>query len=76
MTSGGGLKFDAGKPDLSLVPYTAMVETARGFMLGERKYGRFNYLKGMEASRLVAAALRHISQWNSGEEHEDRKSVV
>lgn len=63
-----GKKHDSGKTDLSLVPIAALEQEALGFMLGERKYGRYNYLKGMEASRLVAAALRHIHAWNAGEE--------
>lgn len=63
-----GKKFDSGKPDLSLIPLSALIEEARGFMLGAEKYGRYNYTQGMEASRLVAAALRHIYAWNQGEE--------
>lgn len=61
-----GKKFDTGKPDLSLIPLSALKEEAKGFMLGEQKYGRYNYTKGMEASRLVAAALRHIHAWMDG----------
>lgn len=62
-----GKKFDSGKPDLSLIPLSALIEEAKGFMLGERKYGRYNYSEGMEASRLVGAALRHILAWQQGE---------
>jgi hypothetical protein len=65
-----GKKYDAGKPDLSLIPLEALAEEARGFMLGEKKYGRYNYTGGMEASRLVAAALRHITQWMGGEDND------
>lgn len=63
-----GSKFDEGKPDLSLIPYVALKEEAFGFMLGIRKYGRYEYTKGLESSRLVAAALRHITLWSEGEE--------
>lgn len=63
-----GKKFDTGKPDLSLIPYIALVEEAKGFMLGEKKYGRYNYCEGMDASRLIGAALRHIYQWAAGED--------
>lgn len=66
----GGKKFDTGKPDLSLIPLPALVEEAKGFMLGESKYGRYNYTEGMEASRLVAAALRHITTWMEGEDND------
>lgn len=60
-------KFDSNKPDLSLCPTVALEQMALAFMLGEKKYGRYNYYKGMEASRLVAAALRHLNAWNEGE---------
>ncbi len=65
-----GKKFDTGKPDLSLIPYAALVEEAKGFMLGERKYGRHNFTNGLEASRLMGAALRHIYLWMEGEDND------
>lgn len=63
-----GKKFDNGKPDLSLIPLSALTEEAKGFMLGADKYGRYNYTEGLEASRLIAAALRHVHAWNQGED--------
>lgn len=69
-----GIKFDQGKPDLSLIPYSAAREEARGFMLGAEKYGRYNFTKGMEASRIVAAALRHINTWFHDLEEKDPES--
>lgn len=32
-------------------------------MHGQEKYGRWNYQQGMEAGRLIAAALRHVLDW-------------
>lgn len=61
-------KFDQGKPDLSLIPMAALIETAKGFMLGEKKYGRYNYTSGLEASRLIGACLRHTHLWLEGED--------
>lgn len=63
-----GKKYDSGKADLSLIPLSAQIEEARGFMLGAEKYGRDNYKAGMESHRLVAAALRHILAWEQGED--------
>lgn len=65
--STGALKFDTGKADLSLIPLVAMIEEAKGFMLGEKKYGRYNYCKGLEVSRLIGAAMRHILAYQQGE---------
>lgn len=63
-----GKKYDLGKPDLSLLPKEFLEATAQAFMHGEKKYGRYNYLNGMEWHRLVAAALRHITAFNEGED--------
>lgn len=63
-------KNDQEKPDLSLIPYSAQIAEARAMMVGAVKYGRYNYLKGHEASQLVAAAQRHLLAWFSGEEND------
>lgn len=63
-------KNDSSKPDLSLLPRKFLEEVARAFMVGETKYGRYNYCRGIEASRLIAATMRHLSAWNEGEEHD------
>jgi hypothetical protein len=62
-----GKKNDTSKPDLSLVPAVAMEQMALAFMHGEKKYGRYNYCNGFESHRLVAAALRHLTAYQSGE---------
>jgi hypothetical protein len=67
-TTTQGVKYDAGKPDLSLCPRAALEAMALAFMVGERKYGRYNYLKGFDVHRLVAAALRHLTAYNEGED--------
>lgn len=61
------IKNDSEKPDLSLIPRPAMEAIARALMFGEKKYHRYNYLKGMEYHRLVAAAMRHLTAWQDGE---------
>lgn len=61
-------KNDKEKVDLSLIPYISNLEHAKAFMVGQKKYGRYNYCKGHNASQLVAALLRHANAWNSGEE--------
>lgn len=63
-------KNDQDKIDLSLIPYISNIEHARAFMVGERKYGRYNYCKGHKASQLVGAAQRHLHAWFNGEDHD------
>lgn len=63
-----GIKYDVEKPDLSLLPRAAKEEIAKAFMFGQKKYGRYNYLGGMDWTRLLAAAERHITAFNDGED--------
>jgi hypothetical protein len=64
----GGTKHDGGKPDLSLCPRVALEAMAKALMFGEQKYGRYQYLMGFESHRLIAAALRHLTAWQDGED--------
>lgn len=66
--SSSGTKHDQNKPDLALLPSEFNAGVARAFMDGERKYGRYNYLKGMDWTRLIAAAKRHIDAFQDGED--------
>ncbi len=61
-------KDERGKPDLSLVPHCVDVAIAEALMDGEVKYGRYNYCKGHQVSKLLAAAKRHIGQFQDGED--------
>jgi len=68
-----GRKDDAEKPDLSLLPREALEATARAFEYGAKKYGRYNYIQGMDWHRIIAAAMRHITAFNAGED-KDKES--
>ena len=63
-----GVKFDSNKPKLSLVSLESVAGEAAAMTYGANKYGKNNYKGGMDWSRLLDAALRHISQYNSGED--------
>lgn len=56
------IKHDDGKPSFSLIPQYALWEVAKAFTSGKDKYDAYNYSKGMEYSRLIDAALRHINK--------------
>jgi len=61
------IKHDQGKPQISLIPSEAILEMAKGFTYGANKYGRKNYEAGMNHSRLLDAALRHLLAVSSGD---------
>lgn len=64
----GGVKHDGDKPPMELLSHTALVEIAKVFGYGKGKYGKFNYRKGLDYGRIIGAAYRHLSAFNSGED--------
>ncbi len=63
-----GIKHDQGKPSISLIPVEAIIEEARAFDFGAKKYGRHNFRLGMDHTRVLDAALRHILAIVRGED--------
>lgn len=66
MSLGKGKKYDEGKVGMDLVPYDAVVEVAKVLDFGAKKYAPGNWSKGIELSRLIAAAERHIGEFKEG----------
>jgi len=61
-------KFDGGKSPLSLIPRSALMAEADVLAFGAKKYARHNWRAGMDYSRLIDAALRHLLAFNDGED--------
>lgn len=61
-----GAKFDANKPDHSLLPPDALVDIIRVYEQGVKKYGRDNWRKGLLYSRIFSAIMRHLWAWWKG----------
>ena len=62
------VKFDAGKPPLALISRIALEEEAKVMEFGRQKYGTHNWRAGMDFSRLMDAALRHMYAFADGED--------
>lgn len=58
-----GVKFDAGKPQWSLLPMDAVEEIVKVLDYGANKYAAHNWAKGMRWTRCIDAAFRHLSVW-------------
>lgn len=63
----GATKHDNAKPALEFIPKVAMFAMGDAFAYGAKKYGAWNYTKGMAVTRCCAAAVRHIYQFLAGE---------
>jgi hypothetical protein len=65
-----GMKLDAGKLPLELLPTDALEEVAKVLQFGARKYARRNWEKGISFSRVAGAVLRHTFAWLRGEDND------
>lgn len=70
-----GVKHDQSKADLSMVSLELMTLLARVRMFGAKKYERNNWKKGFKVTRSLAAALRHIFQFLSGETNDSESGL-
>jgi hypothetical protein len=65
-----GLKFDDSKSPMHLIPPEALDGMARVLGFGAKKYGTYNWAKGMDWSRIIGAAYRHLTAYNAGEDRD------
>lgn len=63
------------KPPLDLLTLEFLKGTAQALGFGANKYGRHNFREGIDHSRLIAAALRHINQYNSGTDEDGESGL-
>lgn len=62
-----GKKYDAGKPQYSLIPPDSLLEVVKVLTFGARKYGDDNWkIVPSAKQRYTDAAMRHIEAWRSG----------
>lgn len=64
------IKYDTVKPKLSLIPFHATWGIGEAMTYGANKYNDYNYKrgKGLDWCRVLSANLRHLIQWNAGED--------
>lgn len=71
----GALKFDTDKLPLHLLSTEAMNQTAAVLKFGAQKYAEHNWRKGFAWSRPLAAAMRHITAFNNGEDKDPESGL-
>lgn len=62
-----GVKHDQDKVRLDLLPPELMLAVGDILTSGAKKYGAYNWSKGMDWSRCYGAMLRHLLAWWGGE---------
>lgn len=70
------VKHDNEKVRMELLPEEALVEVSKVFTFGAKKYGDFNYMKGMEWNRLVGATRRHLSSFVRRDDIDDESGLL
>ncbi len=68
-------KFDDDKPATHLLPYDAVLEVAKVYSFGQKKYNARNWEKGMAWSRLFGASMRHLWAWWCGEDKDPESGL-
>lgn len=72
---GNALKFDTDKLPLNLLSTEAMNQTAAVLKFGADKYAEHNWRKGFAWSRPLAAAMRHLTAFNDGEDKDPESGL-
>lgn len=63
-----GVKHDQEKPILALIPPEALEEEGWVWTFGAKKYGYWNWTKGLAYTRILSAMLRHTMSIMRGED--------
>lgn len=70
------LTYDGGKAPLANIPWAAVEQMSIVQLYGHTKYKDFNnYRKGMEVTRNLSCALRHIKDYLEGHDTDPESSV-
>ena len=70
-----GEKHDDGKIRFDLLPDDALTLVAEVLTQGAAEYGDRNWEEGISASRLEAAARRHMTRWKLGQDNDPKSGM-
>jgi hypothetical protein len=74
-TQMGGVKYDADKARMDLLPFEVLEEVAKVLGFGAVKYHAWNWFSGFDYSRLQASTLRHISAFQQGQDNDPESGI-
>ena len=76
METGAQRNSRVGKGRFDLIPVESLTRLAKHYEAGASMHGERNWEKGMYYSRLLDSAMRHISQFMSGDTEEDHLAAA
>lgn len=65
-----------GKGDMVSLPWAAILRLSKHYEAGAKKYGRWNYQKGIPLSSFIDSACRHLAKYQCGYDDEDHLSAA
>ena len=74
--SGAVRDMHEGKGDMLSLPMSALLRLSILYEEGAKKYGRFNYLKGIPLSSFLDSAERHLAKYIAGWDDEDHLAAA
>ena len=63
-----GDRFNEGKPKWSLVPQSSLIPMVRVLEFGAKKYGDYNWTKGLSIRETCESLKRHLDAFMEGED--------
>ena len=70
-----GTRYDADKPRFDLIPAYPMMELAKVYTMGAKKYDDRNWEKGMSWSKVIASLQRHLWKFQGGEDIDEESGL-
>lgn len=70
-----GLKYDGDKPPMALLDPAFLTGVAQVLGFGAQKYAAHNWRNGIQYSRLISAAYRHLTAINNGENIDEESGL-
>ena len=74
--SGAVRDMHEGKGDMVSLPWEAILRLSRHYEDGAKKYGRWNYQKGIPVSSFIDSACRHLAKYQCGMDDEDHLAAA
>ncbi len=69
-------KFDNGKLQWELLPWEGLEEVVKVAEMGANKYGKYNYRKGMEWTKVINSAFRHLVSIRNGVDFDSESKLL